>query len=185
MVSPTECLWHYCGEFWIFALAVADIVSDFLYFEELYVENKVPAGVAFAVLGFGLVGLVSFLIGLQTPYSSCGIAASILFEDVPIIVVTTAIQAYLVGYDVREWHPIAIVSYVFSLFAMQQKAMKLGLAKDVTDVINNRVAERQGEIGPCFWWVVLLRSIGAVILALLLSWAISLFIIFFAPDPPE
>eukprot|EP00903_Cladosiphon_okamuranus_P008097 g7805.t2 len=145
MVSPTECLWHYCGEFWIFALAVADIVSDFLYFEELYVENK----------------------------------------DVPIIVVTTAIQAYLVGYDVREWHPIAIVSYVFSLFAMQQKAMKLGLAKDVTDVINNRVAERQGEIGPCFWWVVLLRSIGAVILALLLSWAISLFIIFFAPDPPE
>ena len=41
MVSPTECLWHYCGEFWIFALTVADIISDFLYFEELYVENKV------------------------------------------------------------------------------------------------------------------------------------------------
>lgn len=41
---------------------------------------QVPDGVAFAVLAFGLVGLVSFLIGLQTAYSSCGIAASILFE---------------------------------------------------------------------------------------------------------
>lgn len=106
-------------------------------------------------------------------------------QDVPIIVVTTAIQAYLAGYDVREWHAIAIVSYIFSLFAMQQKAMKLGLAKDVDDVLNNRVAERQQEIGPCFWWVVVLRSLGAVALALILAWAISLFIIFFAPDPPE
>ena len=67
----------------------------------------------------------------------------------------------------------------------QQKAMKLGLAKDVDDVLNNRVAERQQEIGPCFWWVVVLRSLGAVALALILAWAISLFIIFFAPDPPE
>lgn len=106
-------------------------------------------------------------------------------QDFPIIVETTAIQAYLVGYDVREWHPIAVVSYVFSLFAMQQKAMKLGLAKGVDDVLNNRVAERHGEIGPCFWWVVLLRSIGAIMLALLLAWAMSLFIILFAPDPPE
>lgn len=106
-------------------------------------------------------------------------------QDVPIIITTTAIQAYLAGYDVRQWHAIAIVSYVFSLFAMQQKAMKLGLAKNVDDVLNNRVAERHREIGPCFWWVVLLRSIGAVMLALILSWAISLLIIFFAPDPPE
>lgn len=98
---------------------------------------------------------------------------------------TTAIQAYLVGHDVREWNAIAIVSYVFSLFAMQQKAMKLGLAKDVDDILNNRVADRAGEIGPCFWWVVFMRSLGAVALALLLAWAISLFIIFFAPDPPE
>lgn len=41
MVSPTECLWHYCGELWILALTIADIISDFLYFEELYDENKV------------------------------------------------------------------------------------------------------------------------------------------------
>eukprot|EP00752_Nemacystus_decipiens_P001883 g1814.t1 len=165
-MSPTECLWYYCGELWILALTIADIVSDFLYFEELYNENQVPDGVAFAVLGFGLVGLVSFLIGLQTPFSSCGIAASILFEDVPIIITTTAIQAYLVGYDVREWHAVAIVSYIFSLFAMQQKAMKLGLAKDVDDVLNNRVAERHGEIGPCFCGANDLPRSGALLAVL-------------------
>ena len=44
MVSPNECLWHYCGELWILALTIADIVSDFIYFEELYEENRVCRG---------------------------------------------------------------------------------------------------------------------------------------------
>ncbi len=79
---------------------------------------------------------------------------------------------------------MAIVSYVFSLFAMQQKAMKLGLVKDAHDVLNNRGEERAPEIGPCFWWIVFLRSLAAVGLALIVAWALSLFIILFAPDPP-
>lgn len=76
------------------------------------------------------------------------------------------------------------MSYVFSMFAMQQKAMKLGLVKNADDVLNNRGEEREPEIGPCFWWIVFLRSLAAVGLALIVAWSLSLFIILFAPDPP-
>ncbi|CAM9300504.1 unnamed protein product [Pylaiella littoralis] len=184
MDSATDCFLRCCSAVWILVLTLADILSDFLYFEELYSENKVPDGVAFAVLAFALIGLVTFMVGLNSQFATLGIAVSILFEDIPIIVATTAIQAYLVGVDVREWHPVAIVSYVFSLFAMQQKTVKLGLAGDMHDILNNRVADRELEVGPCFWWVVVLRSIAAVALAVAFSWAVSLFIILFAPDPP-
>ncbi|CBJ29053.1 expressed unknown protein [Ectocarpus siliculosus] len=181
-VPATECCVNCCNETWILALSVADILSDFLYFEELYTENNVPDGVAFAVLGFAIVGLMSFLSG---PFSDIGTAVSISFEDFPIIIITTAIQAYLAGADVREWHAVAIVSYVFSMFAMQQKVMKLGLVKSIRDILNPRAEEeRQAEIGPCYWWVVFVRSLAAVAFTVLLAWALSAFIIFFAPDPP-
>ncbi|CAN0043976.1 unnamed protein product [Ectocarpus sp. 4 AP-2014] len=181
-VPATECCVNCCNETWILALTVVDILSDFLYFEELYTENNVPDGVAFTVLGFAIVGLMSFLSG---PFSSVGTAVSISFEDFPIIIITTAIQAYVAGADVREWHAVAIVSYVFSMFAMQQKIMKLGLVKSIRDILNPRAEEeRQAEIGPCYWWVVFVRSLAAVAFTVLLAWALSAFIIFFAPDPP-
>lgn len=43
----------------------------------LFDTTKVPDGVAFAVLGFAIVGLVSFLSG---PFSAVGTAVSISFE---------------------------------------------------------------------------------------------------------
>lgn len=42
-VPATECCVNCCNEMWILALTVADILSDFLYFEELYTENNVRA----------------------------------------------------------------------------------------------------------------------------------------------
>lgn len=107
-------------------------------------------------------------------------------QDVPIIITTILVQAYLAGADVGEWHAVAIVSIVFSMFAMQQKLMELGLVRCVQDVLNPRPeADLVAEIGPCYWWVVFFRSLAMVAITVMLAWLIATFIIFFAPEPPE
>ncbi|CAM9978432.1 unnamed protein product [Scytosiphon promiscuus] len=181
--DASEICYSCSRQVWVVALTVADIISDFLYFEELYSENKVPDGVAFAVLAFAIVGLVCFMTG---PYATCGVAVAVLFEDIPVITTTILVQAYLAGADISQWHAVAIVSIVFSMFAMQQKLMELGLVRNVQDVLNPRPeADRIAEVGRCYWWVVFFRSLAMVAVTVMLAWLIAIFIIFFAPDPPE
>lgn len=85
-----------------------------------------------------------------------------------------------------EWPAVAIVSIVFSMFAMQQKLMELGLVRSVQDVLNPRPeADQIAEIGRCYWWVVFFRSLAMVAITVMVAWLVATFIIFFGPDPDE
>ncbi|CAN0334661.1 unnamed protein product, partial [Hapterophycus canaliculatus] len=107
-------------------------------------------------------------------------------QDVPVIVTTILVQAYLAGADVSEWHAVAIVSIVFSMFAMHQKLMDLGLVRSVQDVLNPRPeADLVAEIGRCYWWVVFFRSVAMVAITVMAAWLVATFIIFFAPEPAD
>ena len=145
-------------------------MSDFVYFDQLLGDDEVHDGVAFAVLFFAIVGLVSMLTG---PSTACGLATSIFAEDFPQIIITTSVQAYLVGADIGEWGSVAVSSYIFSLVAMGLKVMKLGASDD------ERVERYRGqeEKGCC-------RVTGAAVAILCVtlgvSWTVAMFIILFA-----
>lgn len=166
--SPTDCFWHCCKDLWITGMSIADTVSDFIYFEQLLSGDEVPDGVAFAVLFFAIVGLVSMLTG---PSQACGLATSIFVEDCPQIIITTSVQAYLVGAELGEWGSVAVVSYVFSLVAMGLKVMKLGASED------ERVQRHLASEKACCQ--VFCAAIAVISITLGVSWTAALFIIVF------
>ena len=167
-VSPTDCFWHCCKDLWITGISIADTVSDFIYFEQLLSDDEIHDGVAFAVLFFAIVGLVSMLTG---PSAACGLATSISLEDFPQIIITTAVQAYLVGADLGEWGSVAVSSYIFSLVAMGLKVMKLGASED------ERVERYLGPEKACCQ--VFCAATAIISITLGVSWTAALFIIVF------
>ena len=144
------------------------MVSDFTYFGELYESDDVIDVVAYVVLAFALFGLVSLLV---SPPTMCGHAAGVILEDIPMTIVTTAIQARIVGAKVTEWSMEAQVSYIFSVFAIQQKLMYAGYAP------YRRHQTRGGREKPRFC-DVLLCSIFVTLIALALAWIAAAIIIF-------
>lgn len=166
--SPTDCFWHCCKDLWIMGISIADTVSDFIYFEQLLSEDEVHDGVAFAVLFFAIVGLVSMLTG---PSTACGLATSILFEDFPQIIITTSVQAYLIGAEFGDWGSVAVSSYVFSLLAMGLKVMKLGASDD------EWVQRHLGPEKACCQ--VFCAAIATIAITLGVSWTAAMFIITF------
>lgn len=166
--SPTDCFWNCCKDLWITGISIADTVSDFIYFEQLLSEDEVHDGVAFAVLFFAIVGLVSMLTG---PSTDCGLATSIFFEDFPQIIITTSVQAYLIGPEFSDWGSVAVSSYVFSLLAMGLKVMKLGASDD------ERVQRHLGPEKACCQ--VFCAAIAIIAITLGVSWTAAMFIIMF------
>lgn len=143
------------------------MVSDFTYFGEIYATDEVDDLVAYALLAFALCGLVVMLVG---PPTRCGHASGVILEDIPMIIATTAIEAYIVGANVTEWSTEGVVSYIFSLFALQQKLMYLGYAPVRRGQVRNE-GEKPGVFD------VLLFSFFVAGAALAVAWIVAAFII--------
>lgn len=150
-------------ELWLMLLSFADTLTDFLYFDKLYGGDEVSEGVAFIVLTFALFGLVGMLIG---PTSQIGLTMAVLLEDVPQIIATTAIEAYVVGGDIKKWTSFAIASYVFSVIALQQKFVKIGYAPSL------RRTQTSEDDKPDIFWVIFC-SLLAVIATLSVAWIVA------------
>ncbi|CAM9371295.1 unnamed protein product [Ascophyllum nodosum] len=154
-------------EFWITILSFADALTDFLYFDKLYYSDEVSQGVAFIVLPFAVFGVVGMLVG---PSSQIGLMTAVLLEDVPQIIATTAIEAYLVQGRIALWTPEAKATYVFSILSLQQKFFKIGFAPSV----RRPVANPERKPNP-IW--VFFCSLMAVVASLLVAWGVAVIVI--------